>query len=379
MKLLALIFSIIFVIAFGYFIFEVFELYNKKKRYKKSKTIIFSFFLLSICALLIAVTLSFSENFLQQANTIKTDYSKVGSYGDLIGGIMNPAISFIGIIAASLAFYMQYKANKQVQEQFEKQEKKDYLQNFENKLFKLIEFQNQIVQNIDINKNIFNDQIIVQIIDDNPLINSKYEEFHLANFDGGIFIDEEIKSRDSFKFFFELLENIISISNELKLKINNPQIDENGDIEDVDEDDIYNEHYDIFRINFEIETMEFEDTIIEDYFQSIYHLIFSKLNTDLGHYYRNLYRIFKIIDKSNFEEDNEQNFKVKYEYASIVRSQLSDYEIYFLFFNGLSKYGNTKFKKLIEKYTLLKIIPTTNENHQFINYRGLYDKKAFNN
>ena len=40
---------------------------------------------------------------------------------------------------------------------------------------------------------IFNDQIIVQIIDDNPLINSKYEEFHLANFDGGIFIDEEIR------------------------------------------------------------------------------------------------------------------------------------------------------------------------------------------
>lgn len=307
------------------------------------------------------------------------DFQKIGPYGDYIGGILNPLIAVFGVFAAGFAFYAQYQANKQVQEQFDKQEKKDYLQNFENKFFKLIEFQNQIVQNIDINISIFNSDLIIGIIDDNPLINTKYEEFHSENFINGSFINEEIKSRDSFKFFFELLDNIISISNELKYKINNPEIDENGNVEDEDEDDTYNEHYNIFRINFEIERMEFKDIIIEDYFQSIYHLIFSKLNTDLGHYYRNLYRIFKIIDKADFDDDKDKNFKIKYEYASIVRSQLSDYEIYFLFFNGLSKYGNTKFKKLIEKYTLLKIIPIKDENYQFINYSGLYDGKAFNN
>jgi hypothetical protein len=67
------------------------------------------------------------------------------------------------------------------------------------------------------------------------------------------------------------------------------------------------------------------------------------------HYFRHLYRIFKYIDTTNLINDEE-----RYEYACIIRSQLSDYELIMLFFNGLSDNGKEKFKPLIEKYAILK-------------------------
>lgn len=73
--------------------------------------------------------------------------------------------------------------------------------------------------------------------------------------------------------------------------------------------------------------------------------------TRFDHYFRNLYRIFKYIDTTDLINDDE-----RYEYACIVRSQLSDYELIMLFFNGLSDNGKEKFKPLIEKYAILKNI-----------------------
>ena len=72
----------------------------------------------------------------------------------------------------------------------------------------------------------------------------------------------------------------------------------------------------------------------------------------LDHYFRHLYRIFKYIDDADGKLINS---KKKYEYASIVRATLSQYELIMLFYNG---FYHQKFKKLIEKYTLLNNIRT---------------------
>ena len=73
--------------------------------------------------------------------------------------------------------------------------------------------------------------------------------------------------------------------------------------------------------------------------------------TRFDHYFRYLYHIFKYIDTSDLIEDKE-----RYEYASIVRSQLSDYELVMLFYNCLAQKDNeieeNKFKPLIEKYAI---------------------------
>ena len=64
------------------------------------------------------------------------------------------------------------------------------------------------------------------------------------------------------------------------------------------------------------------------------------------HYFRHLYRIYKYVDSSDLIADEE-----RYNYACIIRSQLSDYELIMLFYNCLTENGREKFKPLIEKYT----------------------------
>ena len=217
----------------------------------------------------------------------------------------------------------------------------------------------------------FNDGIINEIISNNPLDQDKFSQFHENYFnenDNLIFKELELKSRDSFKFSFELLDNLLSISNQLL------KLEESGEL---DSNEIFRDHFKIITDHFEQKSISHDNNIITRYFCSIYDLVFSKIKVDLGHYYRNLYRIFKIIDEASFDDDKKIDFRIKYQYASIVRSQLSDYEIYFLFYNGISDYGISKFKKLIEKYSLLKIIPRNNKKLEFYIFKNLYDKKAF--
>ncbi len=73
----------------------------------------------------------------------------------------------------------------------------------------------------------------------------------------------------------------------------------------------------------------------------------------LDHYFRHLYRVIKYIDDSSTISENR-----KYEYTSIVRSGLSQYELIMLFYNCLSKHGKDKFKPLIEKYALFNNLRT---------------------
>ena len=70
-------------------------------------------------------------------------------------------------------------------------------------------------------------------------------------------------------------------------------------------------------------------------------------------YFRHLYRIFKYIDESPLIDDSE-----RYDYSSIVRAQLSEYELLVLFYNALTinDNGEFKFKRLIEKYAILNNI-----------------------
>lgn len=78
---------------------------------------------------------------------------------------------------------------------------------------------------------------------------------------------------------------------------------------------------------------------------------YRKLISRFDHYFRHLYRIFKYIDETDLIDEKE-----RYDYASIVRSQLSDYELVMLFYNCLAQKDNgkeeNKFKPLIEKYAI---------------------------
>jgi len=72
-------------------------------------------------------------------------------------------------------------------------------------------------------------------------------------------------------------------------------------------------------------------------------------NGYFGHYFRNLYRILIIIDKSSLDAED------KNDYARIVRAQLSSDELIVLYFNCLPAVCDKgQFRKLVIKYNLLE-------------------------
>ncbi|HCZ9051266.1 TPA: putative phage abortive infection protein [Vibrio alginolyticus] len=71
-------------------------------------------------------------------------------------------------------------------------------------------------------------------------------------------------------------------------------------------------------------------------------------NHILGHYFRNLYQILKIIEEN-------KSIKAKQKYLSILRAQLSTYELAILFINCLDGVCDRgEFKKLLSKYKMLE-------------------------
>jgi hypothetical protein len=95
---------------------------------------------------------------------------------------------------------------------------------------------------------------------------------------------------------------------------------------------------------------------------------YAGVEADVGHYFRSLYNIIKFIDKSAVAD--------KRVYTNLVRAQLSTYEPALLFYNCLSDLGDEKFKPMIERYALLKMVP----RHELVNrqaHPALYQPPAY--
>ena len=73
-------------------------------------------------------------------------------------------------------------------------------------------------------------------------------------------------------------------------------------------------------------------------------------NTYLGHYFRNLYHIYKFVYFSDLISKEEKGF-----YASLIRAQLSEEELETSVFNAITEgYGNPNFTFLMKEYDMLK-------------------------
>ena len=98
-----------------------------------------------------------------------------------------------------------------------------------------------------------------------------------------------------------------------------------------------------------------------------YSTFWKEHQSELGHYFRFLYRGFKLLS----ENENAQEYHVK-----LLRSQLSDQELLLLLYNCISENGE-KFKLLAENFALFDNMPAymlLDESHH-----KLVSKKAFGN
>ncbi|BFG70290.1 hypothetical protein KACHI17_11710 [Sediminibacterium sp. KACHI17] len=135
---------------------------------------------------------------------------------------------------------------------------------------------------------------------------------------------------------------------------------------------------DVFRHRYNLMLPKLKEQ--SDSYEEIYLEHYEQAQTDFGHYFRNLYRMIKLVDQTDFfynseKVTKEEIFKIKYRYTSIIRSQISDYELLWIFYNCLSENGIDKFKPFIERYSFFKNIPVNLIADKI--HVNLYEKRAF--
>lgn len=155
--------------------------------------------------------------------------------------------------------------------------------------------------------------------------------------------------------FYQLLNFQHTLTKDLAMKITY----QNGEItvtESLQGKELIKKMLTLFRTDL---SMSFAFTAFT--YENFYKLFDNQYNNILGNYFRNLYHILRLIYFADYLPD-------KKFYSNIVRAQLSDQELTFLFFNSLStlalydetndykKPKNITFQVLIEEFNFFKYL-----------------------
>ncbi|CAK16402.1 hypothetical protein PSEEN3677 [Pseudomonas entomophila L48] len=269
-------------------------------------------FVAFILWLKIAVNVDFP--FLGFANVTQLGY--MGQIGDFFGGVLNPLLSFMALIAVLFTIKMQSKELKEAKEETrianriqDKQTAVFERQNFESVLFRLLDVHGRLA-----------------------------ERMRARNKGEG----------DLFKI---VVDGVLDLVNESEAALKVKRSDLLGF-------DSWVEH----RAQQERLNADGLGKLIE----SVKIVIGNDCKILLSQYFRNMYQILKLIDNFKLEvheEGSEKGKKSKRQlrmeyfqrrqYCNILRAQISDDELKVLYFNCLMRDGHG-LKYYVEKYSLLK-------------------------
>jgi hypothetical protein len=157
--------------------------------------------------------------------------------------------------------------------------------------------------------------------------------------------------------FFQLLRLQNDITNSIDLNVSNGQV--------VKGRDCFEYLYKAFKeIGSQTVTVPPGDTEINIKYLKFY----DQYESEIGHYFSNLYNVIKFVDTSDVER--------KRLYTNFVRAQLSSFELIIIFYSALTELDKGgKFKALIEKYAMLKSVPKSkllNPQHLELYASGAY-------
>ena len=207
-----------------------------------------------------------------------------GQWGDFFGGTLNPLLTFLTFVGLLFTIFLQQRELnlsrdelaltreelKRSSDALESQNESLVQQRFETTLFNMISLLNEIINSMDV----------------------KYPGS-----------DTSYHGRDCFKFFESKLNDFY-------------------DYRSWNDDPVYEPG---FGNDDMIEYPHDDERIMESY-----KLLYNRFNSDLGHYFRVLYNIFKFINQSSYKNPI---------YGKILRAQLSNQELLIIFYNCSSEYG----------------------------------------
>lgn len=369
MVILITAFVIVSIFSLAISTFLLFDKFSSQKsRLVKgnSSVIIISFFLLFLSSLLLIFVLSYTSAIIENSNN---DYSRIGALGDVIGGLLNPAVAFIGILAATLAFYAQYKANAQVQRQFQ-------IQQFESQFYEMVRLHKENVNEMKITG------YDVSIQESTQEVKSKKTGATTKN--KTITESQTIKYTESRKVFVTMHTELIALYELLEFynEQYNTQIEREellkygyrlfffGIKSDIPTSDVigdktmavFKKHLNNVRNRhrdsngktnvFEREFSGIRMTNVELF---IKYSPFTGHESRLGHYYRHLYSTVKFVTS---KEGTLFDYKQVRGYLKILRSQMSNDEQLMLYYNCLVGFGQDwESNGFLTKYRMIHNLP----------------------
>lgn len=309
----------------------------------------------SVFSILIGLVCFFPYWLTKPALTENLDFKGTGQIGDTIGGTMSPFIAIAAALLTFIAFWVQYKANKQQSEQFKNQANDVTIERFENKFYELLRIQRENTTEID----------IADVTKGRKAFISMFYEFRFCYAKIKKFIEDYNKEELGFSEDDE--ETILDIAYHIFFM----GIGDNSDKLVIDsltkrcEQDfiisliIYlkssvkkawiNDH----SVRFEVKLKSNPNTLT---YSSKYLPLGGHISR-LGHYFRHLFQSVNFIAEQDIKIFNEEK---KCEYAKTLRAQLSDYEQLLLFYNVCSTLGNAwtnKEQNFIKRFRMIKNMP----------------------
>lgn len=268
----------------------------------------------------------FRDEYYSYGGSIDTDLAS--NFGDFIGGFIGTIFSIIGVLLVILTLIYQIIENRKTA--------------ITNQFFKMLDFHYENINNLHIND-----------------ITSSNEPKH----------KNEINNRRAFVIFKKQLELLLKEVENINARRNF----------NLSPEDIIDIAYISFYYGIDKQWSEFSASKLNKYTphsKTIYDDLLEFKNnsvikvgrtnqTSLSAYYRNMYNAIKLIDNNNFLTEKEKKDCIK-----IFRAQLSNPELYILFFNLVSRFGKKWIEnKYVTKYEFIKNIP--------LDYCSGYNPKSF--
>ncbi len=256
---------------------------------------------------LVAVVVLFLVNLLG----LKYDTNaSMGTFGDFFGGVLNPILTFLTLFGLIATIVIQRQELGLARIEYEKTADALSTQAIETTFFNMIDLHHKIVDelSLDLNELVLPDNKSKKVSD---IFKNMIYQFNVM----GLKIEPDVKQFSGRKIFHAL-------SVFLKLS-------------------------------------ETKDMTIKD----VYIQVQNQHNYILGHYFRNLYQIMKVIHKNESISDDD-----KTKYMGLLRAQLSTFELAILFINCLDGVcDDGEFRFLLYNYRMLEHLPM-----EYLGYSNSY-------
>ncbi|MGG0412963.1 putative phage abortive infection protein [Peribacillus simplex] len=372
---------------------------NDNKKIKKESFIIFVGAIIAGVAILVPFLIMDVTNY----NFKLSNFDKLGVVGDFFGGTTVGLLSLSSIIFVTAAIIMQKEELelqrievRKTREEYEITNRTMKRQQFETTFFNMINLQHNILKEIKIVDSTGRDAIKKLYEELKNTYNTEVYENYIEKFKKEVLIGDEllledlVKQRFMERAFSEYMdvakegtlpssydseneednenymarlftwEKFVKMTEEGTNEFWNYQKEVSLEVfEECVQGDLSVLKSELMKIDFRkaVDTIShvYVDNFIENFYTNplkenkilAYESVYENKENSIGHYYRNLYRLVKLIQSETFDTNKEVNENEKRKYRGILRAQLSSFELIMIFYNVVYSKKGEKFKEIL--------------------------------